>query len=444
MEFWIKAAQLILSLSILVVLHELGHFIPARLFKIKVEKFYLFFDAGFSLFKFKKGDTEYGIGWLPLGGYVKIAGMIDESMDNEHLSKPPEDWEFRSKPAWQRLIVMAGGVFVNFLLAFVLYVMILFVWGEDYISNENLPEGLAVHEEFQQFGFRDGDHILSVDGEDLLSALDINKYLFIRGARVIEVAHKDGTQETILLPEGTDQMMFQKNVMTPFSPLFHSKLDSVIADYSAAKAGLQKGDDIIAINDVTIAYWNDLHKALKGKANEEVQVTFKRGEEIKTIYATTDSLGRLGVIPQNVLENFTIQNKEYSLAASIPAGLDKAVWTLKDYMAQFKFIFTKKGSTAVGGIGTVGKLFPAEWNWEAFWSITAFLSIMLAFVNLLPIPMLDGGHITFLLYEIIAGRPPSDKFLTNAQMVGLVIVLGLFLYSNGLDILKGLGVISNN
>lgn len=442
MDFWIKAAQLILSLSILVVLHELGHFIPARLFKARVDKFYLFFDAGFSLFKFKKGDTEYGIGWLPLGGYVKIAGMIDESMDNDHLSKPPEEWEFRSKPAWQRLIIMSGGVVVNFLLAFVLYVMILFVWGEDYISNENLPEGFAIHEEFKQYGFRDGDHILSVDGEDLLSALDVNKHLFIRGARVVEVAHRDGSQETIVLPEGTDQMMFQKGVMTPFMPLFHAKIDSVIEGYSAAKAGLQKGDDIVAINEVPIYYWNDLQKALKGKKETEVMVTFNRDGAVETLTATTDSLGRLGVMPENVLADIEIGNKSYSLGESIPAGLDKAVWTLKDYMSQFKFIFTKKGSTAVGGIGSVGKLFPAEWRWESFWSITAFLSIMLAFVNLLPIPMLDGGHITFLIYEIIAGRPPSDKFLGNAQVVGLVIVLGLFLYSNGLDILRGMGILA--
>jgi regulator of sigma E protease len=403
----------------------------------------LFFDAGFSLFKFKKGDTEYVVGWLPLGGYVKIAGMIDESMDTEHLSKPPEDWEFRSKPAWQRLIVMAGGVVVNFVLAFVLYVMILFVWGEDYISNESLPEGFAVHEEFQQYGFRDGDHILSVDGEDLLSALDINKHLFIRGARVIEVAHKDGTQETIMLPEGTDQMMFQKNVMRPFFPQIKSAIDSVYSNSLGEKAGIQKGDSIIAINGKVINYWHEVSEMVRPLKNQKIKIDFVRGGIEKSVDIQLDSVGVVGV-DVFMIEDITIENKSYSLGESIPAGLDMAVWTLKDYMAQFKFIFTKKGSTAVGGFASVGKLFPAEWRWESFWSITAFLSIMLAFINLLPIPMLDGGHITFLLYEIIAGRPPSDKFLTNAQMVGLVIVLGLFLYSNGLDILKGLGVIANN
>lgn len=441
MEFWIKASQLILSLSILVVLHELGHYIPAKLFKIKVEKFYLFFDAGFSLFKFKKGDTEYGIGWLPLGGYVKLAGMIDESMDNKHISKPVENWEFRSKPAWQRLIVMSGGVVVNFILAIFIYSAILFVWGEDYIPNNELKHGMYVHPEFEKYGLRSGDKILSIEGEKTLSALDVNKYLFLREARVLEVEHQDGTIETITLPEGTDQMMFQKDIQMPFTPRYGNIIDSVIENYPAHNIGLKKGDKIVEIDNVKINFWDDVQRVLKDKKNTDIIIKYKREDVESLVYTKTDSLGKLGIMPHNSFEETSVKNKEYSFIECIPAGINKAYWTLKDYIAQFKFIFTQKGSTAVGGFASVAKIFPAQWHWDAFWSITAFLSIMLAFLNLLPIPMLDGGHIMFLTYEIIAGRPPSDRFLMNAQTIGIVIVLTLFLYSNGLDILKMLGFI---
>lgn len=441
MDFWIKAAQLILSLSILVVLHELGHFIPARLFKIKVEKFYLFFDAGFSLFKFKKGDTEYGIGWLPLGGYVRIAGMIDESMDNEHLSREPEDWEFRSKPAWQRLIVMSGGVIVNFILAIVLYAMLLFVWGEDYISNDVLPYGMAVHEEFKQFGFKDGDKVLKVDGKELLSVLDVNRDIVLRDARNIEVQHEDGSVETIVLPEGTDHMMFQKDVKAAFFPRVTSVIDTVIVGRKGEEAGLLKGDSIVSINGNNIGYWHQVAEIARPLKNTTIALGFVRNGQEKLVEISLDSTGIIGV-NSDMISKFSVSEKSYTLLESIPAGIDQAYWTLKDYIAQFKFMFTKKGSTSVGGVASVGKLFPAEWHWDAFWSITAFLSIMLAFLNLLPIPMLDGGHIVFLTYEMIAGRPPSEKFLMNAQVVGLIIVLGLFVYTNGLDILRGLGLLA--
>jgi len=447
MEFWIKTGQLILSLSILVVLHELGHFIPARYFKTRVDKFYLFFDAGFSLFKFKKGDTEYGIGWLPLGGYVKIAGMIDESMDTEHIGKEPEPWEFRAKPAWQRLIIMSGGVIVNFILAFVIYAMILFVWGEDYLPNESLPDGMAVHDEFKPFGFKDGDKIVAINGEAVEDITDINKLLFIRGYREVDVIHKDGTKEHITLPEGTDQMMFQKNAMHAFTPLFKSTIDSAIVNMPAYEAGLQKGDSILKIDNTPTPYWNNISEALKNKKNTTVDVTYKRGEEVKTTTLTTDSLGHIGVMAQNFIQQLKndgkIKHKKYSLTESFAGGFHNAYWALKDYISQFKFIFTKKGSTAVGGFASIGKLFNPVWNWADFWATTAFLSIMLAFMNLLPIPALDGGHIAFLLYEIIAGKAPSEKFLTNAQIVGMVIILGLFIYSNGLDLLRGLGIIGS-
>ncbi len=441
MEFWIKTAQLILSLSILVILHELGHFIPAKLFKTRVEKFYLFFDAGFSLFKFKKGETEYGIGWLPLGGYVKITGMVDESMDTEQLSKPPQPWEFRAKPAWQRLIIMSGGVLVNFLLAIFLYAMILFVWGEDYVPNENLPYGMAVHEEMKPFGFRDGDKFISVDGKPLENALDINKYLLLRDVKEVEVQHADGSTETIHLPEGIDQMMFQKNIMPAFSPLFVSAIDSVLPNTPAQKAGIEKGDRIIELAHQPVRYWYDIRKVLKDKKNATISVELLRDTDTIATQVQTDSLGHLGVLPQSLSDLIKIEHKSYSFGESISAGMNKAYWTLKDYIAQFKFIFTKKGSTAVGGFASIGKLFNPVWDWADFWSTTAFLSVMLAFMNLLPIPALDGGHIVFLLYEIIAGKAPSEKFLTNAQIVGMILLLSLLVYSNGLDLLEALGLL---
>lgn len=438
MEFWIKAGQLILSLSILIVLHELGHFIPARLFKTRVEKFYLFFDAGFSLFKFKKGETEYGIGWIPLGGYVKISGMIDESMDKDQMAQPPQPWEFRSKPAWQRLIIMIGGVTVNLIVGFVVYMMILFVWGQDSLPNENMAHGFAVNEAFLQYGFRDGDKILEVDREKINDALEVNKLLFIRDARDLIVQHDDGTTEEIVLPEGTDQKIFQEDLMPVFSPRFYAVVDSVVAEKPAEEAGFKKNDSILSVDGVPVHYWNEFSAEMKNHKNEEVAITVLRNNENIALTVHTDTTGKIGVAPKALDHFFKIKHTNYSFGESIAKGFGFGYWTLRDYIAQFKFVFTKKGAGSVGGFGAIGGLFAPTWDWQLFWERTALISIILAFMNILPIPALDGGHVLFLIYEIISGKAPSDKFLTRAQIVGMVLLIGLLLYANGMDIYRAI------
>ena len=436
MDFWIKAAQLILSLSILIVLHELGHFLPAKWFGTRVEKFYLFFDAGFSLFKFKKGETEYGIGWIPLGGYVKISGMIDESMDKEQLEKPAEPWEFRSKPTWQRLIIMIGGVTVNFILALFIYIAVVWAWGEDSLENKNMPNGMYVVEEFKEFGFRDGDIILSVEGEEVTNALDVNKKILIRDAHELEVKHQDGSVETIILPEDTDQMIFQKDLMPVFTPRIYPVFDTLLAGMPGDKAGFKKNDSIVSINGRAIQFWDEFSKEVQQHKEEEVVVSLVRNGQPLDVSVTTDSLGKIGVLPKGMHHYFTITHTDYSFFQSISRGMSYGFWTLRDYIAQFKFVFTSKGATSVGGFGAIGGLFPATWDWQVFWERTALISIILAFMNILPIPALDGGHVMFLVYEMISGKAPSDKFLTRAQVVGMVLLLSLLLYANGMDIYR--------
>lgn len=438
MEFWIKAGQLILSLSILIVLHELGHFIPARIFKTRVEKFYLFFDAGFSLFKFKKGDTEYGIGWIPLGGYVKISGMIDESMDKEQLNQEPKPWEFRSKPAWQRLIIMIGGVTVNLIVGFVVYMMILFVWGQDSLPNENMTHGFAVNDAFKEYSFKDGDKILEVEGEKIEDAMEVNKLLFIRDARHLLVQHEDGSTEEIVLPEGTDQKIFQEDLMPVFTPRFYPVIDSVVAETPASKAGIQKNDSILSIDGVPVHYWNEFNTEMHSHKDEDVAVQVSRNNQVLDFTVHTDSTGVLGVFPKSIKHFFDIKHTDYSFGQSISKGFGFGYWTLRDYIAQFKFVFTKKGAGSVGGFGAIGGLFAPTWDWELFWERTALISIILAFMNILPIPALDGGHVLFLIYEIISGKAPSDKFLTRAQVVGMVLLIGLLLYANGMDIYRAI------
>lgn len=433
--FLIKAIQLLLSLSLLIVLHELGHFIPAKIFKTRVEKFYLFFDVKFSLFKKKIGDTVYGIGWLPLGGYVKISGMIDESMDKEQMAQPPKPWEFRSKPAWQRLIIMLGGVTVNLVLGFLIYMMVLFVWGSNYVGPEDMPRGFAVAEEFKQFGFEDGDRVLAVNGEELENSIDINRFLFMRDVENITVLHQDGETEIIPVPEDVGSYMFEEGVMLPFVPIQNAVLDTVVADMAAAEAGLQKGDSIISINDQEIGYWHELSPATAESKNKQVEVVFKRGDEILSRMVTPDEEGMIGVAPKR---DFNVQTREYGLAESIKEGFEYGYWTLHDYVAQFKYIFTAKGATQVGGFGAIGGLFPDAWNWQGFWEATALISIILAFMNILPIPALDGGHVVFLMYEIITGRKPNERFMEYAQLVGFFILIALVLFANGNDIYRWL------
>ncbi|WP_029034387.1 RIP metalloprotease RseP [Salinimicrobium terrae] len=452
--FFIKALQLILSLSILIVLHELGHYLPAKMFGIKVEKFFLFFDVKFALFKKKIGDTVYGIGWLPLGGYVKIAGMIDESMDKEQMAQAPKPWEFRSKPAWQRLIVMIGGVTVNIVLGFFIYMMVVFTWGSPYIAPEDMPNGFAVDDTFKEYGFQDGDKVLAVNGEELKNSIDINKYLFLRDVNNITVEHQDGQRETISVPEEIGSQMFEQGVMQPFVPMTIPILDSVVAGSPADLAGLKKGDRIISINDIEIGYWHQLTRQVEASKDQELRLVYSREGEfesveldevnaeilenhLQTVSLTPNEEGNLGVyvFPQSSIK---VSREHFSFAESIEKGFDLAYWTLHDYVAQFKYVFTKKGATQVGGFGAIGGLFPDAWNWQAFWMTTAFISIILAFMNILPIPALDGGHVVFLLYEMVTGRAPNEKFMEYAQLVGFVILIALVLFANGNDIYRWL------
>jgi len=436
MIFLIKAIQLILSLAIIVVLHELGHFIPAKYFKTKVEKFYLFFDWPYTLFKKKIGETEYGIGVLPLGGYVKIAGMIDESMDTEHLNKEPEPWEFRSKPAWQRLIIMLGGITVNLILGFAIYMMIAFVWGKTILTNENMPSGFEVSELVQPYGFKDGDKILQVDGEDLENIIDINKFLFLRDVSEVRVQHYDGTRENISVPEDIGTIMFTNGVMRPFTPLVQPILDSISPNSPAENAGLKSGDKIVRVNGNEIIKWQNFAELVKANTSPNINIEIERENEIISNIIPLNEENKIGV---TVLLPKIIPTKlEYSFFESFSEGYDIAYWTLADYIGQFKYVFTKEGASQLGGFGTIGKLFPATWNWQGFWETTALISIILAFMNVLPIPALDGGHVMFLFYEMITGRKPNDKFMEYAQIFGFFLLIALVLYANGMDIVRWL------
>lgn len=439
MDTYIKIIQFLLSLSLLIILHELGHFIPAKIFKTKVEKFYLFFDYKFSLFKKKIGETTYGIGWIPLGGYVKIAGMIDESMDKEQMAKPPQPWEFRTKPAWQRLIIMLGGVTVNFILGIFIYIMMFNAWGEDYVGIDDVKNGFSVTKEFKELGFLDGDKIVAVNNEEPFHVLDINKQLFLRDVKNIEVIHPDGNKEAIEIPESIGLTMWQAGAMEPFKPRrLHIVLDSILPNSPALKAGFEIGDEIIEVNNQPISYWDEFTAAIQNNPdNNAMKIKIKRNGATDILEVTPGEDKNIGVSLQAFTDNdIVVNHKDYSFGESISLGTAKAYWTLKDYMGQFKYVFTKKGATSLGGFITIGNIFPSKWSWSAFWNITALLSIMLGFMNLLPIPALDGGHVVFTLFEMVTGRKPSDKFLEYAQITGFIILMALLLFANGNDIYK--------
>jgi regulator of sigma E protease len=445
MEILIKASQFILSLSLLIVLHELGHFIPAKLFKIKVEKFYLFFDYKFSLFKKKIGDTVYGIGWIPLGGYVKIAGMIDESMDTEQMALPPQPWEFRSKPAWQRLIIMLGGVFVNFVLGIFIYIMLMWVYGERYLPNENVKDGVWVTNKLaENLGLQTGDKILTVDGQKIkkfgaltLEFVNGNNYQIERDGEVID---KKIPEDFIsqLMDRGKEAGAF-------LAPRYPFAIAGVSDDSPNKESDLRAKDIVIAINGKSIKYFDEAQVQLDNFQNQEIQLTVKRGAETKVIPVKVTDKGKLGVgvlqIPFSDLEKlgyYELADFEYSFAEAIPAGLNKSWKTLSDYLKQLKKIFNPSTGAykGLGGFISIGSIFPDEWSAESFWNITAFLSIMLGFTNLLPIPALDGGHVVFTVWEMITGRKPGDKFLEYAQVVGFVLLITLLLFANGNDIFR--------
>ncbi len=435
-EFFIKAIQLILSLSILVLLHELGHFIPARLFKTRVEKFYLFFNPWFSLFKKKIGDTEYGIGWLPLGGYVKISGMIDESMDIEQMEKDPQPWEFRSKPAWQRLIIMLGGVTVNIILGFAIYMMIMFVWGKTVLPSESLPMGLNPSPIAKELGFEKGDKIIYVDGKKLDNVLEINSHMFLRDIKTVTIKNINGITKNIIVPKGIGKKMFESGQMIAFSPYIPAIIDSVAPNSSAMLAGLKKGDLFKKVNGIEIMDWTSLREEIQSNKNENIIVEIERNKRALEISLKPNEIGQIGVSVE--IPEISFDNKKLSLSESIVEGFNYGYWTLHDYVYQFKYIFSKKGAQQLGGFGTIGNIFPSSWNWKGFWHTTALLSIILAFMNVLPIPALDGGHVMFLFYEMVSGKKPNDKFMEYAQMFGFFLLLALVIYANGNDIYRAL------
>ena len=426
---------LILSLSILVVLHEFGHFLFARVFKTRVEKFYLFFNPWFELFKFKKGDTEYGVGWLPLGGYVKISGMIDESMDKEQLSQPPQPWEFRSKPSWQRLLIMVGGVLVNFILALVIYAFILFTWGKQYLSAENVKYGYDFHEIMKDVGFQDGDKILKVDTFSVNNYKDITALLLLEdpGSVLIE---RDGQQMSVPLPADFEKQVIKDEIRELFTLRVPFVIDSINPDSPAEIAGFRKEDQIISIDGIATAYYTNFNNEKLNYKGKNVLITVERGNSIVELNTTFAEDGVLGVWNKGLDYHFNISTFEYTFMQAIPAGIQMGVDKLVFYVKQMKLVFTKEGASQLGGFGAIGGLFPKTWDWMVFWNMTAFISLVLAFMNILPIPALDGGHVAFLLYEMVTGRKPGDKFLEYAQIVGMVILLSLLLFANGNDIYR--------
>ncbi len=439
--FLIKALQLILSLSILVIVHEFGHFLFARIFKIKVEKFYLFFDPWFSLFKFKpKGsDTEYGIGWLPLGGYVKIAGMIDESMDKEQLAQPEQPWEFRSKPAWQRLLVMVGGVTFNVILAIFIYSMIVFCWGDKYVYFKDLKYGMSFSQAAKNAGFQDGDKVVSADGKLLKlrmdKTLDMNTYMAFADAELIEVV-RGGQEVTINLPEHfADSLIASRKVA--YQPRTTAVVDSIVPGGNAEKSGLQKGDSIVQVNGKTIGSFNELRTLISENKNKNIALGYYRGDSLMSTKAYVDSTTTLGFFAATFDKSIFKEDK-YSFFGALPAGIKLAKETLEGYIGQFRFVFTKEGASNLGGFAAIGNLFPAEWDWQGFWFMTAFLSVILAVMNILPIPALDGGHVMFLLYEVVTRRKPNEKFVEYATMAGMGLLVLLLLYANGNDIFKAI------
>ena len=432
----IKGIQLLLSLSLLVVLHELGHFIPAKLFKTRVEKFYLFFDVKFALFKKKIGGTEYGIGWLPLGGYVKISGMIDESMDTEQMKLPPEPWEFRSKPAWQRLIIMLGGVIVNLLLGLLIYAMIFYVWGKDTLTYDAVPNGMEVSKLAKSIGFEDGDRIIEVDGVVLDDVLDINRNLFLRSVEEVSIQRANGLKEVISVPEDFGSQMFESEDLRPFFVLIPPAI-IIQPDTPAEAAGLMNGDVVLKTNGIPINGYSFLVTHLKEQKYDTLQIELRRGaDQIITKKILPREDGTIGIRFDDKSVQYT--HVDLTFSESIYDGFNYGFWTLHDYAAQFKYVFTKKGASQVGGFAAIGNLFPAQWNWRGFWSSTALISIILAFMNILPIPALDGGHVMFLMYEIISGRKPNDRFMEYAQMFGFLLLLAVLLFANGNDIYRAI------
>jgi regulator of sigma E protease len=433
-----KTAQFILSFSILVVLHELGHFIPARLFKTRVEKFYLFFNPGFSLWKKKIGETEYGIGWIPFGGYVKISGMIDESMDKDQLKKAPEEWELRSKPAYQRLIVMLGGVIVNILLAIIIFIGLSWVYGDDNLPAKNVTYGLHVNDIAKSIGLKEGDKILTIDQKEIEDISSIESTLVLNNPTTIQVQRGDSNFD-INIPStlSTTLAANKKSASMPFVvPRIPIIVDSVGKSAVTMDGGaFLKGDTLIAINQNEVKYRLDFENIKKKYADSIVVVTLLRGADTVNVKAFINGSGQLGVFLKMPADLFTTVHKEFNFIQSIPFGIKRTFTTLNNYIQGIKQIFTGKvnPNDSLGSLISIGNTFPSYWDWERFWTLTGVFSIILAFMNVLPIPALDGGHALFILFEMITRRKPSDKFMEYAQITGMLIMFGLMFYALGLD-----------
>ena len=453
--FLIRVLQFILAISLLVLLHEGGHFFFSKLFGVRVEKFYVFFDWKFSLFKFKpkNSDTEYGIGWLPLGGYCKIAGMIDESFDTEQMKQPVQPWEFRAKPAWQRLLIMIGGVLVNFLLALFIYSMILFYWGDTYIPVKDMTLGMKFNKEAKSYGFKDGDILIGTE-KGAFKDFSADLYRDISEAKRVDII-RQGKKMSIKLPGDLNLLGMLKADPSFVRPLLPAKVDSVIPGTPADKIGIKAGDKILALNGSPVDSYNEFVDLL-GRRQDLLDtsttpadsikartVTIVFGNESKQDTVTTQLTPdlKLGFVVSSLAGLYQPITQEYSFLESIPAGIKYGWDVLASYVNDMKYVFTADGAKSLGGFGAIGSLFPPMWDWHAFWLMTAFLSIILAFMNILPIPALDGGHVFFLLYEMITGRKPGDKFLTYAEYAGFTILLLLLVVANLNDVLRLFGII---
>jgi len=455
--FLLRALQLILSLSILVLIHEFGHFIFSKLFGVRVEKFYMFFNPFFSIFRIKRigkkwkfswfsknapeeykeypDNTEFGLGWVPLGGYCAISGMIDESMKVDEMKEPEKPWEFRTKPAWQRLLIMVGGVLFNFILALVLYSGILKVWGEEYLPLKNAPMGMDFSVAAHEAGFVDGDRLISADGVEIDRLTEESLMTIIESANVKVL--REGQEVNIAIPKD-----FMQKIMKAEQAFLAFRYPAVVKDIMpgtpAKKSGLMAGDSLTAINGKTVVTFSDFTIALQENKEKEITLSFYRDGKLQNVKITPDENGKIGFYAKHFSEIFETQKVEYSLFAAIPAGINKGIEKLTGYAGSMKYVFTKEGAKNIGGFGVIGSLFPPVWNWQIFWETTAFLSIILAFMNILPIPALDGGHILFLLVEVVTRRKPGLKFQEYAQMVGMILLFSLLIFANGNDLYRWL------
>lgn len=433
----IQLLQFVGALSLMVILHEMGHYIAARIFGVRVEKFYLFFNPGFTLFRYtsKKSGTEYGIGWLPFGGYVKLSGMIDESLDTQQMQKEPAPYEFRAKPAWQRLIIMAGGVFMNFLTAVIVYAMLLFAYGKEYVSLDDAKYGMAFSEVAQKHGFVDGDKLLMADGVKL-EALDYEAMHSILNAKEIKLLRGD---DTVLVPIDASLQLDLVSAQTGFASFRCPFVVKQVVDMSPAQvAGLQVGDSVVAMNGIPVVTQQDANGVLKSNKLTPITIQYVRAGNVRTTTATPDSEGMLGVYLTPYYELLPLTKVAYGFFESFPLGLAEGARMFTSYADDFKIVFTPEGASSIGGFGTLAGLFPNVFSAQYFWTFVAYLSVVLAFMNLLPIPGLDGGHILFLLIECIRRKPLSQKFMVNAQIVGMILLFGLLIYANGMDLFRWL------